>query len=1028
MKHQLRRPCRIASIVAAFFLGLLASANGQTLVHRYSFFNGTVADSVGTANGTLEGAAHLSGGQLVLSGASGAYLNLPAGVINGYSAVTVETWASFGSPLNAPSFVFGFGNTDSSGAGENYIYCSAQTGTAAITAADPGWKAEQGVNFGNQSGKTLHLVTVFNPPAHTVAVYTNGVLASVNTGVTTTFSSVNDLHSYVGRSLYTSDLYLNADLSEFRIWNGALGPQQIALDAATGPTVIVTNPGALQAIHVATSALQAGLTQQVAVTGDFANVSNVNLYAYGQPTLTSGNTNVVVITASGQALPITPGTATLTAVFDGLTNSASVTVSYATKQFIFDNFGDGFWSFINQGGGGGALTVNNSNASVSLAGNNSTEDFEVLYNLQNSTFRIRQRSSWRCIGPLNGGGSVGTAVATIPAYSGTLAQQWRIVGAGSGYYRVVSASSGLAMQADPVSGNVTLAAPSLSPNQLWQIAYQTHYPKKGTAGYEGSWAEFETGWAYNYDDHTSSSLPPQVVCEPMVWGPYWEPLGDLQSRAPSWRSTPQPDYLMTYNEPDNSGQANMTTATAIANWPSLQNLNVPLVSPAMQNTFDSWAYDFFSQIASNNYRVDYTAVHLYINPSASGLIGDLQSVFNTWGRPVWLTEFSPVDWAGTATWSEDDDFNFLAEFMWQAEDQDWLKRYALFPFSGTPSTNPWDGNGHRGDTFLADGATLTPYGELFATWDADRTVHGRIPYFIHNLATSFRLTETNAGGGLASSSIRARDVHNQWALLPAPTTNHWYIISLADGRRLVDNGALLSLAAFGTKTANAEWTFTGPDSSGYYFIGNPNASRNLNASGNPPAISFSTATSATQNNNTRWRVIKPYQPAPIANPTPPSSLLATPGDGAVNLSWLGSMTRYNVYRSGRSDGPYLLLTSDLAGSAFTDTAVTNGVTSYYVVTGLNILGEESGYSVEAAARPVSLSPPQLSYTATSSGIQFVWGADHLGWELQGQTNPLNAGLGSNWFTISGSGATNQIFVPTVAHQRNRVLPDGLPVA
>src|SRR5579863_8124468 len=191
-----------ASFVAACLFLANSAADGQTLAHRYSFFNGSVADSVGTANGTLQGAAHLSGGQLALSGASGAYLNLPAVVINVYNAVTVETWASFGSPLNAPSFVFGFGNTDLGGAGENYIYCSAQTGTAAITAADPGWKAEQGVNIGNQSGKTLHLVTVFNPPGHSVAVYTNGVLASVNTGVTTTFSSVNDLHSYVGRSLY----------------------------------------------------------------------------------------------------------------------------------------------------------------------------------------------------------------------------------------------------------------------------------------------------------------------------------------------------------------------------------------------------------------------------------------------------------------------------------------------------------------------------------------------------------------------------------------------------------------------------------------------------------------------------------------------------------------------------------------------------------------------------------------------------------------------------------------------------------
>ncbi len=74
---------------------------------------------------------------------------------------------------------------------------------------------------------------------------------------------------------------------------------------------------------------------------------------------------------------------------------------------------------------------------------------------------------------------------------------------------------------------------------------------------------------------------------------------------------------------------------------------MPLVSPATQNTFDSWDYNFFSLIANNNYRVDYTAVHEYVPPNAASLISDLQSAYTTWGRPVWLTEFSPVDWSGT---------------------------------------------------------------------------------------------------------------------------------------------------------------------------------------------------------------------------------------------------------------------------------------------------------------------------------------------------------------------------------------------
>jgi hypothetical protein len=46
-----------------------------------------------------------------------------------------------------------------------------------------------------------------------------------------------------------------------------------------------------------------------------------------------------------------------------------------------------------------------------------------------------------------------------------------------------------------------------------------------------------------------------------------------------------------------------------------------------------------------------------------------------------------------------------------------------------------------------------------------------------------------------------------------------------------------------------------------------------------------------------------------------------------------------------------------------------------------------------------------------NGIQFGWPSDHTGWELQAQTNPPNAGIGSNWVTVSGSRATNQVLIP-----------------
>jgi len=58
-----------------------------------------------------------------------------------------------------------------------------------------------------------------------------------------------------------------------------------------------------------------------------------------------------------------------------------------------------------------------------------------------------------------------------------------------------------------------------------------------------------------------------------------------------------------------------------------------------------------------------------------------------------------------------------------------------------------------------------------------------------------------------------------------------------------------------------------------------------------------------------------------------------------------------------------------------------------------------------------LSPPFLSLAQPSgSAIALSWPGDHRGWFLQVQTNSLNAGLGTNWFTVQGSDTTNQMII------------------
>jgi autotransporter-associated beta strand protein len=53
----------------------------------------------------------------------------------------------------------------------------------------------------------------------------------------------------------------------------------------------------------------------------------------------------------------------------------------------------------------------------------------------------------------------------------------------------------------------------------------------------------------------------------------------------------------------------------------------------------------------------------------------------------------------------------------------------------------------------------------------------------------------------------------------------------------------------------------------------------------------------------------------------------------------------------------------------------------------------------------------LTFFVSGSTLDISWPADHTGWRLQSQTNPVSVGLRSNWFDIPGSTMTNHVVMP-----------------
>jgi hypothetical protein len=106
-------------------------------------------------------------------------------------------------------------------------------------------------------------------------------------------------------------------------------------------------------------------------------------------------------------------------------------------------------------------------------------------------------------------------------------------------------------------------------------------------------------------------------------------------------------YVLGFNEPNKSDQANMTVASAIALWPAMTSSPSILVgSPATSADGQSWFTDFMNQVSANDLRVDFIALHWYgwnagsCDAKAANLESYIKWAENIPGnRPLWLTEW-----------------------------------------------------------------------------------------------------------------------------------------------------------------------------------------------------------------------------------------------------------------------------------------------------------------------------------------------------------------------------------------------------
>jgi hypothetical protein len=286
----------------------VAPAPVVSLMHRYSFNDGTANDSVGGANGVLMGAATVSGGQLVLPNVTSAapaadYLQLPPGIltnsIDGIGtiginpAATIEAWATINTGQYTWANLFDFGNQDANGQSEDDIHVCVHSGDnstiAGISDSDNANVDYQYIDLG--AGSSLdgatneHIVAIFNPPGNYVAVYLNGVLAGINNSVTISMSGVQDIRNIIGADNWP-DPGMQGTIDEFRIYNGVLNANEIAATQVLGPDKLLLLDSSRPVIIATLSAGNLTLSWPLAAAG-FTLESRTNLGSGGWAALSA---------------------------------------------------------------------------------------------------------------------------------------------------------------------------------------------------------------------------------------------------------------------------------------------------------------------------------------------------------------------------------------------------------------------------------------------------------------------------------------------------------------------------------------------------------------------------------------------------------------------------------------------------------------------------------------------------------------------------------------------------------------------
>ncbi len=270
-------------------------------------------------------------------------------------------------------------------------------------------------------------------------------------------------------------------------------------------------------------------------------------------------------------------------------------------------------------------------------------------------------------------------------------------------------------------------------------------------------------WGYNWAAGGFNAILNEAASEagflyyPMIWNGG----GNWASQIRNYKQAhPECEYILAFNEPNLTDQANMTPKQAAEKWEPVKNLakelNMKIVAPVMNygtlagySDPIQWLDEFFRQPGVSIDDVAALSIHCYMDYPSS--IKSYVERFRKYGKPVWMTEFCAWE---AENISMEKQREYMSEVINYFEAEPLIERYAWFKYDGSPNNHPRYALRPSGNT----SGELTELGKVYVNMSSlDKNL-----YYGHNQVipaehySNSNLSEAVDGGTSTIASIQLK--------------------------------------------------------------------------------------------------------------------------------------------------------------------------------------------------------------------------------------------------------------------------------